>query len=97
SASSQRQIKAIVKAVDEAAHSVGVKMKHREGLGDDMHWVLLDYGDLIVHIFHDDERDVYALDKLWGDCPLIDLECDFSDTGEPEPSLASYALFGSES
>lgn len=93
SASSERQMKALVNAVDEAAHEVRVKLKHREGMGEQMRWVLLDYGDVIVHIFHDEERDLYSLEKLWGDCPVIDLECDFSGGGDPQANpLVSYAL-----
>ena len=94
SASSQRQVRAIVNAVDEAAHKAGQTLKHREGMSDEMRWVLLDYGDLVVHIFHDEERDFYALDKLWGDCPVIDLECEFSSDAEQANPLASYAFSG---
>lgn len=96
SASSQRQMRAIVNAVDEAAHKCGVQLKHREGMSSEMHWVLLDYGDLIVHIFHEDERDFYALDKLWGDCPVIDVECSFSSAESQDSPLLSYAFSGSE-
>ena len=90
SASSERQVRAIVNAVDEAAHEAGYQLKHREGMGDEMRWVLLDYGDVIVHIFHEDERDFYALDKLWGDCPVIDVECDFSSANEQANPLVAF-------
>ena len=95
SASSERQVRAILNAVDEAAHNAGQKLKHREG-NNEMRWVLLDYGDVIVHIFHEDERGFYALDKLWGDCPVVDLECDFSGEEEQANPLTSYAFSGSE-
>ena len=40
----------------------------------DRRWVLLDYGDLVVHVQQDEDRDFYALDRLWGDCPSVDLD-----------------------
>lgn len=43
-------------------------------------WVLLDYGDVIVHVFHEDERDYYSLERLWGDAQLLEV-----DAGEPVP------------
>lgn len=92
SASSERQVRAIVNAVDEAAHKAGYPLKHREGMGEQMRWILLDYGDLIVHIFHEDELDFYALDKLWGDCPVIDVECEFSAEDEQASPLVAFGM-----
>ena len=92
SASSERQVRAIVNAVDEAAHKAGYQLKHREGMGEQMRWILLDYGDLIVHIFHEEERDFYALDKLWSDCPVIDLECEFSADEEQANPLVAFSM-----
>ena len=55
------------------AEAVGLRPVHTEGLGD-ARWVLLDYGDLVVHVQQDEDRDFYALDRLWGDCPSVDLD-----------------------
>lgn len=73
SASSQPQMRAVVKAVDQAMDEAGVERKRREGFDAELHWVLLDYGDLIIHVQLDEDREFYALEKLWADCPQIDL------------------------
>lgn len=68
-----RQVRAIVDAIDEALGKVGVDRIRREGFEGEARWVLADYGDVIVHVQHDEERDFYALDRLWADCPTIDV------------------------
>lgn len=73
SGSSDPQLRAIVNGVEKAMHDVGVKRQRREGFEPEVHWVLLDFGDLIVHVQRDEDREFYALEKLWGDCPVIDL------------------------
>lgn len=62
----QRQVQAIADAVDEALRKVKVRQLHIEGhqLGQ---WVLLDYGDFVVHVFDDERRVFYGLDRLWSD------------------------------
>lgn len=70
SGSNERQVGAIVDAVSENLAKHGVKAVRREGERDGR-WVLLDFGDLVVHVQHAEERVFYALDKLWGDCPTI--------------------------
>lgn len=71
-ASNERQISAIVDGVLERLHTLGVKAIRREGQREDR-WVLLDFGDIVVHVQHEEERDFYALDRLWRDCPVIEL------------------------
>lgn len=68
----ERNVQAIASAIEDALNERGVKTLRREGreLG---RWVLIDFGDLIVHVFHREERDFYALERLWADCPTIDL------------------------
>jgi ribosome-associated protein len=72
SAPNDRQVAAIVDAVEERLLRLGAKPVRREGERDGR-WVLLDYGEVVVHIQHDEERVYYALERLWKDCPLIEL------------------------
>jgi ribosome-associated protein len=66
----ERQVEAIVDAVEEKSQRVGHKPIRREGQRDGR-WVLLDYGDVVVHVQHAEERVFYALERLWKDCPFI--------------------------
>jgi len=68
SADSDTQVKAIADQVDKALSDEGIKCWHREGLKA-LNWVLLDYVDVVVHIFRKDAREFYNLEKLWGDAP----------------------------
>lgn len=72
SGSSDRQVRSLVDAMDEALLKAGVRRKRREGF-DEAHWVLVDYGDLVVHVQQDEDREFYTLDRLWADCPSIGL------------------------
>lgn len=73
SGNNERQVGAIVDQVEERLLAHGRKPARREG-GRENRWVLLDYVDLVVHVQHDDERVLYNLQRLWKDCPQIDLE-----------------------
>jgi ribosome-associated protein len=77
SASNERQVNAIVDEVEEKMRRAGYKPPRREGAREGR-WTLLDYVDIVVHIQHQDERNFYALDRLWGDCPVlaVDLSAD---------------------
>ena len=72
SASNERQVGAIVDAIEEALRAREAKPIRREGERDGR-WVLLDYGDIVVHVQHEEERQFYALERLWRDCPTIAL------------------------
>ena len=72
SGSNERQVGAIVDAVEEALHKLDAKPIRREGKSQGR-WVLLDFGDIVVHVQHADDRVYYALERLWKDCPLIEL------------------------
>lgn len=72
SGSSDRQVRSLVDAIDEALLKSGVRRKRREGF-DEGRWVLVDYGDLVVHVQQDEDREFYALERLWADCPSISL------------------------
>ena len=68
----ERNVQAISDAVEETLNTAGVRTVRREGRGGGR-WVLLDFGNLIVHVFHQEEREFYGLERLWKDCPSIDL------------------------
>ena len=72
SAPNDRQVRAIVDAVEERLQPLGAKPIRREGEREGR-WVLLDFGDLVVHVQHAEEREYYGLERLWRDCPAIDL------------------------
>jgi ribosome-associated protein len=73
SARSTPQADTIAEAVRVALRAHGVRPRHTEGSADSG-WLLLDYGDVVVHIFLEATRDFYALDRLWGDAPLLSVE-----------------------
>ena len=75
SASNDRQVKAIVDEVEDKLREAGAKPLRREGERDGR-WVLIDYGDVVIHIQHEEERQFYALERLWRDCPTIPLPAD---------------------
>jgi ribosome-associated protein len=66
----ERQVEAIVDEVEDKLRLAGSKPIRREGQRDGR-WVLLDYGDIVVHVQHAEERIFYALERLWKDCPFI--------------------------
>lgn len=72
SAPSDRQVKAIVDAVEERLRGLGAKPVRREGEREGR-WVLLDYIDMIVHVQHAEERVYYSLERVWKDCPTVEL------------------------
>jgi ribosome-associated protein len=72
SAPNDRQVRAIVDAVEESLQRRGAKPVRREGEREGR-WVLLDFGELVVHVQHAEERTYYALERLWRDCPEISL------------------------
>ncbi|MEO2133462.1 ribosome silencing factor [Microbacterium laevaniformans] len=78
--SSERNVAAIADAIEEAMLENGVKRLRREGR-QESRWVLLDFGDLVVHVFHEQERVFYGLERLWKDCPIIPIEV-------PAPAVA---------
>lgn len=71
-ATNQPQVKAIQDAIEERLLPMGAKPVRREGVREG-HWVLLDFGDIVVHLMHSEDRVYYALERLWSDCPTIEL------------------------
>lgn len=77
-ASNERQVGAVVDAVEDALREAGVKAVRREGM-QQARWVLLDFGDVVVHVQHEEDRETFALHRLWGECPTIELPQDVHD------------------
>ncbi|HLV03720.1 ribosome silencing factor [uncultured Georgenia sp.] len=87
SGATDRQVRAIVDAVDEALHHEGVKAARKEGLAE-ARWVLLDYGEIVVHVQQTEDREFYALERLWKDCPVIELPADLHETADGDDAGA---------
>ncbi|WP_228002289.1 ribosome silencing factor [Nocardia australiensis] len=73
SAPNERQVNAIVDNIEDKLREAGHKPVRREGTREGR-WALLDYVDVVVHIQHNDERNFYALERLWKDCPVVPVE-----------------------
>lgn len=71
-AESDRQVRAVVDEIEDRLRDLGAKPVRREGLKEGR-WVLLDYDEIVVHVQHAEDREFYALERLWKDCPLIEL------------------------
>jgi ribosome-associated protein len=68
----ERNVTAIAEEILDRLAEAGTKVIRREGLAEGR-WVLLDFGDLVVHVFHEEDRTYYSLERLWKDCPVVPL------------------------
>lgn len=68
----ERMVQAIAEAIDEAMADIGFRRLRQEGRSEGR-WILLDFGEVIVHVFHEEERLYYQLERLWRDAPVIPL------------------------
>lgn len=93
SAPNERQVKAVVDAIEERLLGLAAKPLRREGERE-LRWVLLDYGDIVVHIQHAEERVYYALERLWKDCPTLPLPAGAVVPGGVEPAGVTGAAAG---
>ncbi len=73
SAKNERQAQAMSDNVEDELLKTGVKTRFREGR-ETGRWILLDFGDLVVHIMHEQERVYYSLERLWRDCPVVPIK-----------------------
>jgi ribosome-associated protein len=85
SANNERQLAAIVDEIEGRCHLAGHPVPRREGEREGP-WVLLDFFDTVVHVQHVEARVRYGLDRLWKDCPVVDLPELHSPSAEREPT-----------
>ena len=72
-ASSSRQVKAIADSVQDAFTEQGIETRAKEGYETQTR-IILEYGDIIVHVFDEENREFYNLEKLWKDAPYVDID-----------------------
>ncbi|MCW2746920.1 MAG: iojap-like protein [Nocardioidaceae bacterium] len=72
SGNNDRQVRAIKDGIMDHLLTLGAKPLRREGEREGR-WILIDFGEIVVHVMHQEERAFYALERLWSDCPSIDL------------------------
>jgi ribosome-associated protein len=70
---STTHVETIAEAIEAALKTEGHRLLHREGVAASG-WILLDYGDVVIHVFLPETRAFYALDRLWGDAPELPIE-----------------------
>ncbi|KAF2415016.1 ribosome silencing factor [Microbacterium sp. B35-04] len=70
---SERNVAAIADEIEDKLLEAGYKRLRREGR-QESRWVLIDFGDLVVHVFHEEERIYYGLERLWKDCPVVPVD-----------------------
>ena len=66
SGGSSNQVNAIADEIEDKMSEAGIELDNQEGKNS-LRWILLDYGDIIVHVFHNEEREYYNLERLWSD------------------------------
>lgn len=74
---SDKQVQAIAREIREKAMEKGYDIKRMEGF-DEARWVLIDIGDVVVHVFHKEERGYYNLERLWGDAPIENVQSELN-------------------
>lgn len=89
--SSDRQVSVIADQVEEVMREAGVKPVGREGERENT-WVLLDFGDFVVHVFQPQEREFYRLEKLWSDAPRLELPPEVANPSRPAPAKDGGAV-----
>jgi ribosome-associated protein len=77
----ERNVVAIAGEIEDKMIEAGAKPLRREGRQEGR-WILLDFGDIVVHVFHEEDRMYYSLERLWKDCPAIPIELPVAHTTE---------------
>jgi ribosome-associated protein len=75
----ERNVVAIAGEIEDKMIEAGVKPLRREGRQEGR-WILLDFGDIVVHVFHEEDRMYYSLERLWKDCPAIPINLPVATT-----------------
>lgn len=70
---SDKQVQAIAREIKDKAEEHGFNVRKMEGF-DEAKWILVDIGDVVVHVFYNEERSYYNLERLWGDAPLENIQ-----------------------
>ena len=83
SADSDTQVKAIADSVQDGMETFGERVWHQEGYNA-LRWIVLDYVDVVVHVFHKEERSFYNLDRLWGDAKRTEVQ---DPLATPKPAV----------
>jgi ribosome-associated protein len=77
----ERNVVAIAGEIEDKMIEAGSKPLRREGRAEGR-WILLDFGDIVVHVFHEEDRMYYSLERLWKDCPAIPIELPVANSAE---------------
>lgn len=77
----ERNVMAIAGEIEDRLNEQGVRTLRREGRAEGR-WILLDFGDLVVHVFHEEDRMYYSLERLWKDCPVVPLQVGVSASAD---------------
>ena len=77
----ERNVQAIAGEIEDKMLEAGAKALRREGRAEGR-WILLDFGDVVAHVFHEEDRMYYSLERLWKDCPAIPLELPVATNAE---------------
>lgn len=77
----ERNVVAIASEIEDRLIEQGSKPLRREGRAEGR-WILLDFGDLVVHVFHEEDRMYYSLERLWKDCPVIPIDLPVRENAE---------------
>jgi ribosome-associated protein len=77
----ERNVVAIAGEIEDKMIEAGAKPLRREGRQEGR-WILLDFGDIVVHVFHEEDRMYYSLERLWKDCPAIPIELPVANSAE---------------
>jgi ribosome-associated protein len=86
----ERNVVAIAGEIEDKMLEAGAKTLRREGRAEGR-WILLDFGDIIAHVFHEEDRMYYSLERLWKDCPSIPLDVAGAAVVVDEPASESVA------
>jgi ribosome-associated protein len=77
----ERNVVSIASEIEDTLIEFGAKPLRREGRSEGR-WVLLDFGDLVVHVFHEEDRMYYSLERLWKDCPVIPIDLPVTESAD---------------